>query len=157
CLTYLSGARWRVGYHAFGGEASYRGDLMTHRLSFNPYLHTSQTFQMMVDALDHDATRFPAFSHVPQTDGDANRQSGEPHFVPTSDEIGAVQSLLQREGVFSRRLVLLNANASDLMPLRRWPSDRYVELARRLLDEDAELAIAFTGAPAESDAVEKLV
>ena len=51
-LSYLSGARWRVGYHAFGGEASYRGDLMTHRLSFNPYLHTSQTFQIMVEALD---------------------------------------------------------------------------------------------------------
>ena len=58
-LCYLSGARLRVGYHAFGGEASYRGDLMTHRLSFNPYLHTSQAFQIMVQALDEPAHQLP--------------------------------------------------------------------------------------------------
>jgi hypothetical protein len=51
-LCYLSGARCRVGYHAFSGEAPYRGDLMTHRLSFNPYLHTSQAFGSMVLALE---------------------------------------------------------------------------------------------------------
>src|SRR5262249_33154989 len=43
-LAFLSGARRRVGYHPYASEASYRGDLFTHRLSFNPYLHTSQTF-----------------------------------------------------------------------------------------------------------------
>ena len=31
-LAFLSGARWRVGFHPFAGEASYRGDLLTHRL-----------------------------------------------------------------------------------------------------------------------------
>src|SRR5207237_1791249 len=64
-LCYLSGARWRVGYHAFSGEASYRGDLMTHRLSFNPYLHTSQTFQILVEALDRPAHEFPKFDMLP--------------------------------------------------------------------------------------------
>src|SRR5438552_10621333 len=64
-LCYLSGARWRVGYHAFSGEASYRGDLMTHRLSFNPYLHTSQTFQIMVEALDYPPQAFPGFEYQP--------------------------------------------------------------------------------------------
>jgi ADP-heptose:LPS heptosyltransferase len=63
-LCFLSGARWRVGYHAFAGEASYRGDLMTHRLSFNPYLHTSQAFELMVHALAHPAESFPLFPRV---------------------------------------------------------------------------------------------
>ena len=63
-LSYLSGARQRVGYHAFGGEASSRGNLMTHRLSFNPYLHTSQTFQIMVQALDCDPAELPTFEHT---------------------------------------------------------------------------------------------
>jgi len=30
-LTYLSGAKRRIGFHSFAGEAGYRGDLMTHR------------------------------------------------------------------------------------------------------------------------------
>ena len=50
-LVFLSGARYRVGFHAFDGEGPYRGDLFTHRLRFNPYLHTSQTFCMLVEAL----------------------------------------------------------------------------------------------------------
>ena len=33
------------------GEASYRGDLMTHRLSFNSHLHTSLSFDSLVAAL----------------------------------------------------------------------------------------------------------
>ena len=51
-LTYLSGAGSRVGFHTFFGEGPYRGDLMTHRLLYNPYIHTSQNFQLMVEALD---------------------------------------------------------------------------------------------------------
>ena len=31
-LTFLSGAKSRVGFHTFFGEGPYRGDLMTHRL-----------------------------------------------------------------------------------------------------------------------------
>ena len=58
--TATSSTRWRVGFHPFGGEASYRGDLLTHRLSFNPYLHTSQTFEILVAALDHSPALLPA-------------------------------------------------------------------------------------------------
>ena len=42
-LTYLSGARIRAGFHTFFGEGPYRGDLMTHRLLYNPYLPVSYT------------------------------------------------------------------------------------------------------------------
>ena len=152
-LSYLSGARWRVGYHGFGGGAPYRGDLMTHRVSFNPYLHTSQAFQLLVEALDHPAENFPAFDRVPPPAGLA-----EARFVPDGREIAALRRLVRqqigRPGPY--RLILLNANASDLMPLRRWPGERYVELARRLLARYREVVVAFTGAPAEREAVEAL-
>jgi len=45
---------------------------------------------------------------------------------------------------------LLNPNASDLLPLRRWPAPHYVQLARRLLERYSDLFIAFTGAPSEA-------
>jgi ADP-heptose:LPS heptosyltransferase len=153
-LSYLSGARWRIGYHAFGGEAAYRGDLMTHRLSFNPYLHTIQTFRVMVEALDHPAQKFPRFELYPSAPDDEGAV-----FHADPEEKEATLSLLQDQlGVHAgRRLLLLNANASDLMPLRRWPGERYVELARRLLARYPEITIAFTGAPAEATAVQELV
>jgi ADP-heptose:LPS heptosyltransferase len=151
-LCYLSGARWRVGYHAFGGEASYRGDLMTHRLSFNPYLHTSVAFQVMVQALDQPADRFPRFTVHPPAPGPAPGR-----FRPAEPELRGMRRTLH--GLFGTGhapLILLNANASDLIPLRRWPADRYVALARRLLDRYPEVHIAFTGAPAEAQAAGQL-
>jgi ADP-heptose:LPS heptosyltransferase len=63
----------------------------------------------------------------------------------------------QLGGETNHRLILLNANASDLIPLRKWPAERYVELARLLLDAYPEAAIAFTGAPAEQARAEELV
>jgi ADP-heptose:LPS heptosyltransferase len=153
-LSYLSGARWRAGYHAFGGEGSYRGDLMTHRLSFNPYLHTSQTFQILVEALDHSPRHFPTFDRTPPVSAGAGVQ-----FVPDGHEVEEVRRLVRQQlrHTDERRLFLLNANASDLLPLRRWAGENYVELARRLLADHPDAAVLFTGAPSEAAAVEELV
>jgi ADP-heptose:LPS heptosyltransferase len=153
-LCYLSGARWRSGYHAFGGEASYRGDLMTHRVSFNPYLHTSQTFQLLVEALDEPAGAFPQCDREPPP-----IEPAPPRFQPGEGELAEVRETLR--GLLGRSgggpLILLNANASDLIPLRRWPSERYVDLARRILVRYPDACIAFTGAPGEAVATERLV
>jgi ADP-heptose:LPS heptosyltransferase len=54
-------------------------------------------------------------------------------------------------------LILLNANASDLIPLRRWNTDRYIVLAQRLLAHYPEIFIAFTGAAEEARNVENAV
>ena len=52
--------------------------------------------------------------------------------------------------------MLLNPNASDLLPLRRWPTARYVELAKRLLEASPDLHLAVTGSPDERPAAEDL-
>lgn len=153
-LAYLSGARTRAGYHSYGGEGPYRGDLLTHRLSFNPYLHTTQTFQILVEALDHPAAEFPRFRLDPPPIGE---------YLPRARiEPGAARSVREKlraalGGTELSPIVLLNANASDLLPLRRWPSERYVALARRILDHWPDAAVVFTGAPGERDAVGALV
>jgi ADP-heptose:LPS heptosyltransferase len=153
-LAYLSGASHRVGYHAYKGAGPYRGDLMTHRLSFNPYLHTSQTFRMMVDALDHPPNRFPAYDFQPPAPAATAKR-----FTPDPDELHVVRALVREESRCQHdpKLILLNANASDLLPLRKWPSDRYVELARRLLERYPDILVSFTGSTAERSPIEKLV
>lgn len=152
-LAYLSGARWRVGYHAYFHEASYRGDLMTHRVSFNPYLHTAQSFLSLVLALEIEPTRFPTYPrNLPALVQHARHQPRPADLERVADRL-----LKACSNPNPARWVLLNANASDLLPLRRWPTERYVELAERLLAHDAAIAIAFTGAPEEAAPVEKLV
>jgi len=153
-LSYLSGATWRAGFHPFPGEAGYRGDLMTHRVHFNTHLHTVQTFQTLVEALNHPPALFPAFD-LPAPP----KEAPLPRFQPAPQEVEEVKAMLRqetgREGI--PPLILLNANASDLLPLRRWPSERYVELASRLLEKYPALYVAFTGAPGEAPIAARLV
>jgi ADP-heptose:LPS heptosyltransferase len=152
-LTYLTGAKSRVGFHTFFGEGPYRGNLMTHRLLYNPYLHTSQSFQLLVEALEQDPEKLPTYyGRIPASDATA------PQFV--ASEIGReeVRAILRRESGISGevRIILLNPNASDLLPLRKWPAERYVELARRLLEHFPEVVVAMTGAPDEANAIDEV-
>lgn len=153
-FAFLSGAAARVGFHAYFGEGPYRGNLMSHRIRYNPHLHTSQSFAALVDALDVPAREFPRFDRAAP-----DREHPLPRFAPVAGEIEAVTELLRLHSPTAgqRPLVLLNANASDLIPLRRWNSDRYVELAQRLLARFDALSIACTGAPEEAPAIEALV
>src|SRR3984893_115376 len=151
-LTFLSGAKSRVGFHTFFGDGPYRGDLMTHRLLSNPYTHTSQMFEAMVEALTRDPAMLPTFDFKPP----ATQSFAK--FNPAPGEAAEMDALLQHENpaVGSAPLILLNPNASDLLPLRRWPPVRYVELSRRLLERYPDLFIAFTGAPADATANDRL-
>ncbi len=146
-VAFLSGAKSRIGFHTYFGEGPYRGDLMTHRVLYNPYLHTTQTFQVMVEAVQKDPETFPTFGIYPPPISERL-----PQFGTHPEEHKVVEEILRRE---SRQdnvppIILLNPNASDLLPLRRWPNERYVELAKRLLAKYSELHIAFTGTGAES-------
>ena len=154
-IAYLTGARKRIGLHAGPDEGPWRGDLMTHRLRYNPHLHTSRLFRLQVEALDADPTALPTFDLVPPAADEPT-----PPIVASEDETAEVRRILDEisgAAVRTGPLVLLNANCSDLLPLRAWPRDRYVELGRRLLAHDPSLRIGFTGAPAEAPGAETLV
>jgi ADP-heptose:LPS heptosyltransferase len=152
-LTFLSGAGSRVGFHTFFGEGPYRGDLMTHRLLYNPYIHTSQNFQLMVEALEQAPDRLPTFEgKIPAPD------LVSPQFVASPAAEQEVRAIIQRESGRSGEpaLILLNPNASDLLPLRKWPTDRYVDLARRLLERFPDVSIGMTGAPDEVETIRRV-
>src|SRR5512132_585390 len=133
-LTFTTGAKSRVGFHTFFGDGPYRGDLMTHRLLYNPHLHTSQMFEAMVEALTRDPAVLPTFDFTPSVNQPLAR------FRPSLSEVAGINAFLECENprIGAAPLILLNPNASDLLPLRRWPSLRYVELARRLLREEGD-------------------
>jgi ADP-heptose:LPS heptosyltransferase len=152
-LTYLSGASSRVGFHTFFGEGPYRGDLMTHRLLYNPYIHTSQNFQMMVEALDQVPERLPTFEGKIPAEGAVS-----PPFVAAPAAERDVRAIVERASGRSGEisLILLNPNASDLLPLRKWPTDRYVDLARRLLERFSEVSIGMTGGPDEAESIARV-
>ncbi len=145
-LAYLTGARLRVGLHRFTAEAPYRGDLMTHRVQYNPYLHTAEAYALLVDALDCDPTDAP----LPKV---TLRRADEalPKFNPRAEEVAHVHGLL--EGLagrpVARPIVVINPNTGDVIPLRMWPAERFVELGRQILARRPEATVVVTGLATE--------
>jgi ADP-heptose:LPS heptosyltransferase len=172
-ISFLTGARIRVGYHSWSGEGPFRGDLMTHRLFFNHHLHTSDAFQMHVEALEQPAKNLPFFeSDIRLSFGCMDRggpvktlfelesrDDDYPAIAVSDAEMEGVRSKLEAAGAESvkgRRLVLLNPNCGDMLPLRRWPEENYIALAQGLLDAHGDIVIALTGGPAEAEVVDAL-
>jgi len=144
-IAYLTGAPFRVGFHVFFGEGPYRGDLMTHRLLYNPHLHTRRTFTTLVLALGREPNAFPTFGIVPP------ESLPVPLFQPDPGEGSVVGAMLAGAGIpRGARLILLNANAGDLLPLRKWDPANYAALATRLIAEFPEVWIGFTGSTEEA-------
>ncbi|HOJ52612.1 MAG TPA: glycosyltransferase family 9 protein [Syntrophales bacterium] len=152
-IAYLSGARIRVGLHRFTSEAPYRGDLMTHRVQYNPYLHAAQFYRLLVEVLTADPKDVPLL----KKEADFAWQRVV-RFSPSEKEKLKVWELLCNTAGYTPRgrIVLLNPNASDLLPLRKWPEENFVALGRKLLAHNENLTLVITGAPSEAQAAEAM-
>jgi len=151
-LSYLTGAKRRCGLHRFTSEAPYRGDLMTHRVQYNPYLHTSLTYNSLVEALKMKPEAVPMLK-IPVGQMEV---ALPPRFTPTDEETRNVEKLLREsfgQRVTEGYIVLLNPNASDMLPLRKWPAENFVRLGRNILNAHSNISIVITGAPSEEEAV----
>jgi ADP-heptose:LPS heptosyltransferase len=152
-IAYLTGAKVRVGLHRFTSEAPYRGDLLTHRVQYNPYLHVTELYTLFVKALSADISETPLYK-VPVN----WKIEPLPKLKPTKDERDRLRqklhSLIHVE--IKGSIVLLNPNASDMLPLRRWPSERFVSLGKKILENHSDVTLFITGAPSEREAAEEI-
>ncbi len=146
-LAFMTGASRRVGLHRFTGEGPYRGDLMTHRVHYNPYLHTAKAYHLLVEALMADPDDIPLIK-MPSV----QVSEEAPVFSPRPEEVRKIKDLLKES--FGRLpdgpLVLLNPNASDMLPLRKWPTENFVALGKEIIANHGNVLIAVTGAPSEA-------
>ncbi len=151
-FSFLSGAATRVGLHRFTGELPYRGNLMTHRIQYLPQLHISTQYSVLVEAAFVDPHDAPLLK-VPLAQIRATSPHAAPTFAPTPAEH---ERMRERLASGDGPIVVLNPNASDLLPLRKWETARFGELARRILDSYPTARIVLTGAPSEQSIAESL-
>ena len=53
------GADRRVGFYRFHNEGLYRGEMLTHRVAYNPHIHIAKNFIALIDALFAPAPTVP--------------------------------------------------------------------------------------------------
>ena len=145
-LSYLSGACRRVGFHRFNQEGAYTGDLVTHRVLHNGHVHAGHTFLDLVHALDAPPDQVPRVKR-PRT-MDCLEVPKISTGAGAADGIWRKLRAIHADVGPARKLVVLNPNASDKFPMRRWPLESFIELARRLL-EDPEVFVLITGVAGE--------
>ena len=143
-LTGFSGARRTVGFHAFHNEGLYRGNFLTHKVVYNPHLHMSKNFIALGNALKADDDEFPMSKTFI-----SDEEVGLPKIAISGPDREAMRRKIRDAcpvyDAARHRIVLFNANASDLLPIRRWPREYYITLARTILDRYPDVIILLTG------------
>lgn len=154
-LTGFSFARNRVGYHNFHGEGLYRGHMLTHKVSYNPHMHIAKNFIALIYALEVAEDEIP-YAKVKITDDDIRLDQVSFNTEQQTPVLDKINALYPDFVPGKQRLVLINPNASELLPQRRWPKDRFENLMQRLLNQHQDILILITGAPGEFDEAEAL-
>jgi ADP-heptose:LPS heptosyltransferase len=153
-LTGFAGADRRVGFYRFHQEGLYRGEMLTHRVTYNPHIHVAKNFIALIDALLAPKPTVP-YAKTVIGDDQTHVEIVQASARARGDVLERIRSLAPFDPG-QNRLVLINPNASELLPHRRWMPDRYAELIRRILAAYGDVVVLVTGAPDEREAAERL-
>jgi len=147
-LTGFSGADRRIGFHRFHDEGLYRGSMLTHRVPYNSHIHIAKNFIVLVDAL---LTTEPMQAYSKTLIGDEQIVI-EPIRASAAARDAIAERIRTRVPKFNpntQRIVLINPNASEMLPHRRWMPERYAELIHRILKNYNDVLVVITGASDE--------
>ena len=158
-LTGLCGARRRVGYHIFHGEGLWRGFMLTRKVHYNPHIHITKNFLSLIHAAFAKQIEVP-FSKIQIPDSEVRLEQAIINPIALEKVRERIEKLATEAGVEytqgKNRLILINPNASDLLPQRRWAQQRFSELIQSVHQQYPSDLILITGSPAEFDYVEKV-
>ena len=158
-LTGLCGARRRVGYHIFHGEGLWRGFMLTRKVHYNPHIHITKNFLSLIHAAFAKQIEVP-FSKIQIPDSEVRLEQAIVNPISLEKVRERIEKLATAAGVEytqgKNRLILINPNASDLLPQRRWAQQRFSELIQSVHQQYPNDLILITGSPAEFDYVEKV-
>src|SRR5262249_38762905 len=131
-LTGFSGAERRIGFYRFNDEGLYRGDMLTHRVAYNPHIHIAKNYVALVNALLEEAPTVPPSKTVID-DGELSLRICPATTFAREAVIAKIEPLISVHDPLKLRVVLINPNAGEMLPQRRWMPSRFVELIRRIL------------------------
>ncbi|QWD37081.1 glycosyltransferase family 9 protein [Polynucleobacter paneuropaeus] len=156
-LTGLCGAQRRVGYHIFHGEGLWRGTMLTRKVHYNPHIHITKNFLSLIHAAYAKEIEVP-FSKIQILDSEVRLEQAIIDTRAKNAVLDRIVKLASSAGIpfahGKQRLILINPNASDLLPQRRWAQARFSELIQSIAKHYPDDLILITGSPAEIAYVE---
>lgn len=153
-LTFLTRSPIRVGFDNYHGEGLYRGRFLNRNVSYNAHIHIAKNFIALVDAAFVMEPQVPYLKQAISDDEIRIRQVkvSETSLKNVSDKIRKLYPAF-KEG---QKIFLVNPNASEFLPQRKWPLQHYAELIKIVLQKHPDLLILMTGAPTESAEIQTI-
>jgi ADP-heptose:LPS heptosyltransferase len=147
-LTYLSTAPKRIGFYHYTMEGLYRGNLLTHKVQYNPLFHISKTYLSL-----WQLTRIETKSTPELEEKIEDRGIFLPKIISSEERKRQLRNKLKRFGINEEaRLILINPGEGSI-PLREWPLENYIFLGRELLEEEKNylVVVGTQGTPKRMD------
>jgi ADP-heptose:LPS heptosyltransferase len=154
-LTGLSGAPYKVGFHAYYNEGLYRGSFLTHKVAYNPHIHIAKNFIALVNALLTNKEEVP-YSKTKITDDEITLAKVNFTNIEKQIMVDIVTNCFNEYDPGKDSIILINPNASELLIQRRWPPLHYVQLIKMILEKYSNVIILITGDPREREEAERL-
>ena len=114
----------RIGFD--DGKRDARCALLTRPVMYSAHHHTADMFAVLVRSLFLPPDAAP-FARVP-----LSGLSALPDYQPDAANLRSVETKLGAAA--GKNLLLVSANASDRLTLRRWPASRFAQATREWLD-----------------------
>ena len=154
-LTATCGAVNRVGFHSFHNEGLYRGDFLTRKVSYNPHQHIAKNFIALVDSLLTDKQELPYLKRIIE-DSETEIAKAEVTYEQKHAITDIISNMYEDFDKEKNPVILVNSNASDLLPQRRWDKENYGDVIKKVLAYNENVIILLTGSPAEKDGAQML-
>jgi ADP-heptose:LPS heptosyltransferase len=154
-ITGFCGADRVVGFHAFFNEGLYRGNLLTHKVSYNNYLHISKNFIALINALLDNNNERP-YSKRAIADSEIVLDKAVVSDTAKSEMHGILKHHFKDYSKEQHHVILINPNASQLLIQRKWPATHYAKLIGMILEKNPRFVIFITGAAEEREEAEAL-
>ncbi len=151
-LTYIAGAVKKIGFSAYTFEGLYRGNLLTHKVQYNPLQHISHSYLSLgkVALLNNKVT--PEFGEAISND-----EIVLPKYASNAEERVKLEKKLLNIDIFGSTLFLINPGEWNWpFNLREWPLENYIKLVKKLLEHDKNNKVLIVGSPGMSGKSEKL-
>jgi len=132
-FSYFTGAIKRIGFYRYSFEGLYRGQLLTHKIQYNPLSHVTKNYLSLCQAAEQEEKDAPQLYE--------NIDDAEVFFHKYVSDYRIKERVLLKlrnlgveAGEKNSRIFLVNPG-EGVLPLREWPIENFIELSNLILAE----------------------
>jgi lipopolysaccharide heptosyltransferase II len=148
-FSFLSGAAIRVGFFRHTQEGLYRGTFINRRVMYNPYIHLSQQFVALVEAIESRTTPVVKTVSLPSLEPPPQLR------FPDAELDNVVARLHADFPALEGKSLVLVSPGGGILPIRAWPIEHYRTLCAALIADGH--AVAVIGLSADKAVAQNLV